>query len=568
MSTKTLRKRIALVAVSALGFGLVSTVPAFAAIGAVDLDNTAVNIVAGVPSKVPVKVTTIGGAAADGDTLTVTPTVDSTLVSISGTSDVSAGTGGMDVTVSGTAWVAPATAAAGVISLVSDATPAASTMAGVTIGSLNVTAFAPGSYTISLAKSGTGTTAGTETIRLHVSPAQGAALVAQTLEDGTNGSIYQVSADTPTIMVTRPTGQATSAGAIALRVVSAPEVTKFPVGSVIRAGDLVPGTGVTLTSVASVHGTSFTFPALAEEGLYEFTAFVDANASNLLDSSEASAAVSFRVVGIADSAVATLDSSSTQSADKVFNMTITVKDANGYPTYTTGGVPTITETVTLTATAAAVTTAGVIDDSSAAGATRIGTGNTYRSAVTYAVAGDASLLHTFKYTPVCPTTACTTNTGASFSVLTTAAAATATSLAMASATGIFTGSGSTKTTVIPADATADNTANTGMVAVTADPAVTTFSYTLSGTAAKVYTVTTTPGANTSAARITAPTSVTTLADGKVTFVVTITTPVAPTALSAIGDSFTVNVAGTTNNNFGYTVTYAAPTAAWTLSPAA
>jgi len=31
MSTKTLRKRIALVAVSALGFGLVSTVPAFAA---------------------------------------------------------------------------------------------------------------------------------------------------------------------------------------------------------------------------------------------------------------------------------------------------------------------------------------------------------------------------------------------------------------------------------------------------------------------------------------------------------------------------------------------------------
>jgi len=30
MSTKTLRKRIALVAVAALGFGLVSTVPAFA----------------------------------------------------------------------------------------------------------------------------------------------------------------------------------------------------------------------------------------------------------------------------------------------------------------------------------------------------------------------------------------------------------------------------------------------------------------------------------------------------------------------------------------------------------
>ena len=568
MSTKTLRKRIALVAVSALGFGLVSVIPASAAIGAVDLDNTTVNAVVGQQTLIPVKVTTLGGAAANGNTLVVTPSVDSTLVTIVG-ADISRATGGMDIaagSIGDTKWAAPAASAGGVITLAEDgdaSAAAANLIDTKTLGSIIVVATAPGSYTVTLAKSGTGTTAGNETIRLHVSPAQGAAIAAQTLADGTNGTIYQVSADTPTIMVTRPLGQETSAGAIALRVVSAPEVTKFPIGSVIRAGDLVPGTGVTLTSAASAFGTSFSFPALADEGLYEFTAFVDANASNLLDSSEASAAVSFRVVGIADSAVASLDSSSTQSADKTFNMTITVKDANGYPTYTTGGVPTITETVTLTATAAAVTTAGIIDDSAAAGATRIGTGNTYRSAISYVYTA-ASELHSFKYTPVCPTAACTTNTGASFSVLTTAAGATASELSMASATGIYTGTvGATSySTLIPA-----NTATGTTVAVKADPAVTTFSFTLTGTAAKVYTVTTTPGVNTSAARITAPLTVTTLADGKVTFVVTVTTPVAPTALSAIGDSFTVNVAGTTNN-FSYGVTYAAPTAAWTLSPAA
>jgi len=561
MSTKTLRKRIALVAVSALGFGLVSTVPANAALGASVI--TAITDKQGIVGQVlsvPVVITSVAGAAAAaGNTVVVTPTSDSALVGIL-TGDAST------TTIAVADWtVAPS--GTGALTATATGESAAATINTKTVGSFRFMPLAAGTYNITVTGSGTATFAATRTFKIHVSPATGSALAAQTLTDGTNGTIYQTAADTPTIMVTRPTGQDTSAGDIALRVVSAPDVTKFPVGSVIRSGDLIPGTGVTLTSIASPFGTSFSHPALADQGLYEFTAFVDANASNLLDSSEASAAVSFRIVGIADSAVASLDSSSTQSADKTFNMTITVTDANGYPTYTTGGVPTITETVTLTSTAAAVTTAAVIDDSAAAGATRIGTGNTYRSAISYVTTAD-SLLHSFKYTPVCPTAVCTTNTGATFSVLTTATGATATSLAMASATGIFTGSGSTKTTVIPADATADNTVNTGMVAVTADPAVTTFSFTLSGTAAKVYTVTTTPGANTSAARITAPTSVTTLADGKVTFVVTITTPAAPTALSAIGDSFTVNVAGTTNNNFGYTVTYAAPTAAWTLSPAA
>jgi trimeric autotransporter adhesin len=585
MSTKTLRKRIALVTVSAMGFGLVSTVPAFAGIGAVDLDNTAVNIVAGVQSRVPVKITTIAATAANNDTLTITPTVDSTLVSISGTSDVSRETGGMDIDAGDIAdkrWTAPAASANGVITLAengdaTEATPAR--VAGKTIGSILVTAFAPGSYTLTLTKGGTGTTAGAETIRLNVSPAQGSALVAQTLVDGTNGTIYKVSADTPTIMVTRPTGQPTSAGAIALRVVSAPEVTKFPVGSIIRAGDLEPGTGVTATSVASTFGTSYTFPALADEGLYEFTAFVDANANNLLDSSEASAAVSFRVVGIPDNAVASIDSSSVQTAagvTKDFAVVVTLTDANGYPTYgAANAVPTLTESAVVTATLAADTTANLLGASTpdAGGMVRIGTGNTYRINVAYAHAVEA-VDRTIRYTPVCPTTACTVNTRTSYNVVTTGIDAVATSLAMTSATGIYSGTvGATSyTTVIPADETAGN-ANVGMVAVTADPAVTTFSFTLTGTAAKVYTVTTTPGVNTPASRITAPTTVTTLADGSVTFVVTVTTPVAAktagAGISAIRDSFTVNVGGTAaGNNFGYTVTYAAPTAAWTLSPAA
>ena len=78
MSTKTLRKRIALVAVSALGFGLVSTVPALAAIGdtTYSVANSSVTVVVGQQATVGVIMGTVTGTSANGETIVVTPTVE------------------------------------------------------------------------------------------------------------------------------------------------------------------------------------------------------------------------------------------------------------------------------------------------------------------------------------------------------------------------------------------------------------------------------------------------------------------------------------------------------------
>ena len=72
MSTKTLRKRIALVAVAALGFGVISTAPSQAAFGASNITmaqlssftNTATTVAARVNNEVTIAVTAAGSAAA------------------------------------------------------------------------------------------------------------------------------------------------------------------------------------------------------------------------------------------------------------------------------------------------------------------------------------------------------------------------------------------------------------------------------------------------------------------------------------------------------------------------
>ena len=79
MSTKTLRKRIALVAVASLGFGLVSIVPANAAVATAGADATVtVGAIVAEPTaafKIPFTVTTVTAAAMTNDeTLGITIT--------------------------------------------------------------------------------------------------------------------------------------------------------------------------------------------------------------------------------------------------------------------------------------------------------------------------------------------------------------------------------------------------------------------------------------------------------------------------------------------------------------
>jgi hypothetical protein len=82
MSIKTLRKRIALVAVASLGFGLVGAVPASAVVGTVGADAT-VTVGAIVPEpvaafKIPFTVTTVTAAAMTNDhTVGITVTASS-----------------------------------------------------------------------------------------------------------------------------------------------------------------------------------------------------------------------------------------------------------------------------------------------------------------------------------------------------------------------------------------------------------------------------------------------------------------------------------------------------------
>jgi hypothetical protein len=573
MSTKTSIKRVALVAVSALGFGLLSVVPAKAGGGASVIAPVAnINMVVGEIAEIPVGLASSTSVTAANDAFTLTPTVSGTGLQILTGNAAATTAGGYKVvgtTLNNNATTTTGTGALTNLASAASTAAIASAAAGV-IGAFRIKALVPGSYTLTTTQSAdTGFTfaATTVTSRIHVAPAQVSSLSASLSSDSINGSIVKVSVDTPTIMVTRKSGQPTSGGAINLEIVSSPDQTEYPTGVSIRSGDLIPGAAATLTTIESSFGTSYSFPAPAVEGLYQFKAYVDANGNNLRGSTEESVDIEFRVVGIPTKSVVSLSSSTGNNGTetKNYQVTTTLTDANGYATYAaSNGVPTFAYTGVVTATGATSAAGATSDWATSTGATRVGTSNTYVSTSTRTANNADSDDQTFTIKAVCPTTACTTNTGATVTVSATSLSATASKLELESKTGIYYGTvgGSTYTTAIPANATSGST-----VEVTADPAVTTFMFTLTGSATKTYAVTTTLAANTAASRVSAPTSVVTLADGKVSFTVTVTSPVAPTAASAIGDAFTINVAGNTNN-FSYKVTYAAPTAAWTLSPAA
>ena len=564
MSIKT-SKRIALGVIAGLVFAPFAAIaPASAVAGATVMATpSSVNAFVGQTISIPMVLTSSNAATAATDAATFTPTVT-----------------GNGLTVLAADFSTAAVIANNTLST-SSTTGAISILAGgasggafnnTNIGAFRFTASSPGAYTLTItAGTLTGYTfaATTVTSRIFVSPAPSSTLQASVLTDGVNGSIYKVAADSPTIMVTRPTG---SSAPLALEIVSSPDATEYPAGAVIRAGDLQPAAGDTYTTVNSNFATSFTAPAggIDAQGLYQFKAFIDTNSNNLRDAGEESVDVSFRIVGGVDKATVTLDKSSIPAASATIIATVALVDANGFPTYDTPGTLTPEGLDSAAAAVAALTGDVVITvaaGAAAAGAAatlgtadRVGTSNLYRASIawTYDAAVTAALGGSLRFTPSAGSSAAK-NVAGSASIQNTAGA-TATALALASATGIYTGTAgaASYTTVIPA-----NTTNASTVAVTADPAVTTFSFTLTGTAAKSYAVTTTPGSNTAGSRISAPTSVTTLADGKVTFTVTVTTP---TVTSTTADSFTINAAGTTNN-FSYSVTYAKPVALWTLTPA-
>jgi hypothetical protein len=151
MSTKTLRKRIALVAVSALGFGLVSTVPALAAIGdtTYSVANSSVTVVVGQQATVGVIMGTVTGTSANGETIVVTPTV----------------AGGVPITIDaanpatetlGSGWAVTATGT-GALTATGTGTLATTTVDGLVLGNIRFTPTQVGVFQVSLTMSGSAT---------------------------------------------------------------------------------------------------------------------------------------------------------------------------------------------------------------------------------------------------------------------------------------------------------------------------------------------------------------------------------------------------------------------------
>jgi len=142
MSTKTLRKRIALVAVSALGFGLVSTVPAFAA---------DTQVAAG-------KVTSINGVASSANVATVnnaqTLTVGLTTATVSA---LGAGQGSNLLTISARITTAPV---GGATSITAAAAADATTDGDANLpGTMTFVNTAPGGYCLQTGTADTGAVA-------------------------------------------------------------------------------------------------------------------------------------------------------------------------------------------------------------------------------------------------------------------------------------------------------------------------------------------------------------------------------------------------------------------------
>jgi hypothetical protein len=155
MSTKTIYKRIALVAVASLGAGVLSVAPASAAVSAVSITQPANYIgKVGTALNVPVFATTTGTAGA-GETLIITPTASATTTI--GSSLIVVGTNTTIDATAATGWAV--TQASGVLTATAGSTSGAAIAApNNQVGTLVLTPTRPGTITITLTTTGTALT--------------------------------------------------------------------------------------------------------------------------------------------------------------------------------------------------------------------------------------------------------------------------------------------------------------------------------------------------------------------------------------------------------------------------
>jgi trimeric autotransporter adhesin len=496
MSTKTLRKRIALVAVASLGFGLVSVAPSFGA--AATASAVAPNpSVAGVNSDLgTVTFGAIANNAADTYNVLVTGPANGALVITN--------LGGEIIPQQN-----PILAGATVTTIQGSATGPAAAATAIS-GYFTV----PGSYTVTWGTGAGATASGTYNVALPAT----SALQASLITSSALGTVYKTAADDPIVAVTRPIGVG---GTVKLFTLTSADSGNLP-GTVLKTS----GTPAQFTFASSPEGsaTVFTFDSAAgafdTAGSYSFRAWIDTNGDDLVTAGEPSADVSFRIAGAPATMAVSLSRSTIPNVDGNVIATITLVDALGAPTYSAGNV------VYSEATAIAY-----MDADTNANANRIAGTNAYTKQINFtagaATAGTANVV-TFTDSVVATATKTATLTIADTE------AATGSRLAMTPATGLYAGTAGAAsfTTVIPAVTT--NTAT----AVTSAKTLLSHTFTFTGTANKTYAVSLTTTGGRDITRYTFPATITTLADGTATFQVLNSAPVNS---STVPDTYTVSV---------------------------
>jgi hypothetical protein len=561
MSIKT-SKRIALGVIASLVFAPFAAIaPASAATTAVVFDpsQTSITVPVGTPVSVPVILTSIGTTIDQATTVTITPSVpNGTPITIEAadpsTTTLTIGANNWaSVTATGTGSVAlsAATNATGFSGLTT------ANVNGKRIGNVRFTPTAVGSYVVTLTGAGSNSVYADSTKTISITATNlGSALSAVVVPSSVNGTIFKTNEDNPTVVVSRPSGGVVADGAILIQTLVSPDA-QTPVNTYFSADD----NGVTVGADGS--SRSFTFDTATATtffnaiGTYTFRAFIDANANGTYESSESSTEFSFIVAGAPDSTTvsASVTSFPNVTATPVSALTISVFDSLGNPTYAATAVNVVDDPGNTTAENTAINPA-------AATATRIGSSNQYRVNINFTANG-ATTAGTTPAVRVDADGVTTTRTTVTFTVRDTLSAD-AVELALESKDGLYVGTpgNANYSTTIPV--TSGTGATTVTTEVSAEITVKSFTFVFEGTASKSYAVSLTTTGGRALARYTYPTTITTLSDGKVTFIVENSAPVAS---ATNPDTFTITVTDTVGPTaLAYKVTYIANKAFWTLSP--
>jgi len=538
MSTKTLRKRIALVAVSALGFGLISVAPSNAAATAASISLNKGTITAGAES---ISATITGAATTASIGIRVTTPTGSLLY---GSDDTTPGTGfSSNITCTALASLATTCTIAAAALL----EPGTYTITGITDDTASGAATDSASEILALVNTGGAAVASTTLTVVSPATSTGVGISVSSSIIATGGA--------PVVRAWRPTNGVS--GEIKF-------ITDRSADLDIAAGTVEQGADTTSTT------GSFDTYTLSEDdvaGTYVVSAWVDTNDNNIVDGSEPTASVSFTISSAtsATDVITVTTSASVVDDEQALTICATITDASGRP---------LVNALTVKSDSAAAFDAGSISaldvSASAQAMTRDGSTNRYCATT---VAESGTLVHTASvdYLDVTFTVENAADTAEATAIvrlvetaqatIPTTSGATIFSLVGGDGIGSVT-SGVRQTLKSTGGANiGTSTATTGMIQIDKSLTTQTFNLALASSQAGEYVkVVVAPKAAQSAAIIAGSTSYKQVtADGTVVFTVTTTAPTA-------GTGYTVTVSGD-QTSVAY-IQYATATPTVTVSPTA